>query len=65
MKLSFNQFDPIMTKPESIGLRIKKIFPNEEIIEEFYAKKVDYMIDFYLLKRKLAIEIDETSNNRK
>ena len=59
IKLGFNQFEPIMTKPESIGLRITKIFPNEQIIEGFYVKKFDYMIDFYLLKRKLATESNE------
>ena len=35
IKLGFNQLDPIMTKQESIGLRIRKTFPNEEIIEIF------------------------------
>ena len=33
-----------MTKQQSVGLRIKKI-PNEEIIEDFYIKKFNYMID--------------------
>ena len=51
IKLGFNQLDPIMTKQQSIGLRIRKTFPNEEIIEDFYVKKFDYMIDFYLPKK--------------
>ena len=51
--------DPIMTKQEPIGSRIRKTFPNEEIIKNFYAKKIDYLTDFYLPKRKLAIEVDE------
>ena len=59
IKLGFNQVDPIMTKQQSIGLRIRKTFPNEEIIEDFYVKKFNYMIDFYLPKGKLAIEVDE------
>ena len=59
IKTGFNQLDPIITKQQSIGLRIRKTFPNEEIIEDFYVKKFDYMIDFYLSKRKLAIEVDE------
>ena len=59
IKLGFKQIDPIMTKQQSIGLRIKKTFPNEEVIEDFYFKKFEYMIDFYLPKRKLAIEVDE------
>ena len=37
-KLGFNQLDPIMTKQQSIGLRIRKIFPNEKIIEDFDIK---------------------------
>ena len=48
-----------MTKQESIALRIRKTFPNKEIIEAFYVKKFDYMIDFYLPERKLAIEVYE------
>ena len=59
IKLGFNQPDPIMTKQEPIGSRIRKTFPNEEIIKNFYAKKIDYLTDFYLPKRKLAIEVDE------
>ena len=39
IKLGFNQLDPIMTKKQSIGSRIRKTFPNEEIIEDFYVKK--------------------------
>ena len=59
IKLGFNQPDPIMTKQEPIGSRIRKTFPNEEIIKKFYVKKIDYLTDFYLPKRKLAIEVDE------
>ena len=51
IKLGFNQLDLIVTKQESIGLRIRKAFPNEEIMEDFYVKKFDYMIGFYLSKR--------------
>ena len=58
--LSFNQLNPIMTKQQSIGLRIRKTFPNEETTEDFYVKKFDYMIDFCLLKRKLATEVSST-----
>ena len=59
IKLGFNQLDPIMTKQQSIGLSTRKTFSNEEIIEDFYIKKFDYMIYFYLPKRKFAIEVDE------
>ena len=48
-----------MTKQQPIGLRIRKTFPNEEVIEDFYVKEFDYVIDVCLPKRKLAIEVDE------
>ena len=48
-----------MTKQESIDLEIKKTFSNEELIEDLYIKKFDYMIDFYLPERKLALDVDE------
>ena len=34
IKLGFNQVDPIMSKQESIGLKLKKTFLGEEIIED-------------------------------
>ena len=49
----------MMTKQQSIGLGIRKTFPNQEIIEDFYVKKFYYMTDFYLPKRKFEIEVDE------
>ena len=56
-KLGFNQVDPIMSKQESVGLRLKRTFLGEEIIEDFSA--LNYLIDFYFPKYKLAVEIDE------
>ena len=35
IKLGFKQLDPIVTKQQLIGLRIKKAFLNEEITEDF------------------------------
>ena len=57
IKLAFNQLDSIMTKQQSIYLRLRKLFPNEEIIEDFSA--LNYLIDYYFPKCKLAIEVDE------
>ena len=57
IKLGFNQLDPIMTKQRSIGLRLRKLFSSKEIIEDFSA--LNYLIDFYFPKYKLAIEVDE------
>ena len=57
MKLGFNQLDLIMTKQQLLGLRLRKLFPNTEIIEDFSASI--YLIDYYFLKRRLAIEVDD------
>ena len=46
-----------MTKQQSIGLRLRKLFPSEELIEGFLA--LNYLIDYYFRKHKLAIEVDE------
>ena len=46
-----------MTKQQSIGLRLRKLFSNEEIIEDFSG--LNYLIDFCFPKYKLAIEIDD------
>ena len=46
-----------MTKQRSIGLRLRKLFSSKEIIEDFSA--LNYLIDFYFPKYKLAIEVDE------
>ena len=46
-----------MTKQQSIGLRLRKLFPNEDIIEDFSA--LYYLIDYYFPRRKLAIEANE------
>ena len=56
-KLGFNQLDPTMTKQQSTGLRLRKSFPNKEIIE--YFSTLYYLIDYYFPKCKLAIEVDE------
>ena len=40
INLGFNQLDLMMTKQQSIGLSIRKTFPNKEIIEDFYVKKI-------------------------
>ena len=40
-----------------MGLRLKKLFPSEDIIEEYFA--VNYRTDFIFKKRMLVVEIDE------
>ena len=46
-----------MTKQQAIGWRLRKLFSNEEIIEDF--STLNYLIDFSFPKYKLAIEVDE------
>ena len=46
-----------MTKQQSVGLRLKKLFSSEEIIEDVWA--LNYLIDFYFPKYNFAIEVDE------
>ena len=56
-KLGINQHDPILTKEQSIGSKIMKVLPGEEIIKQYFI--LNERIDFYLPKPKLAIEVDE------
>ena len=57
IRLGFNQLDPIMTKQQAIVWRLRKLFSNEEIIED--VSTLSYLIEFYFPKYKLAIEVDE------
>ena len=50
-----------MSKQESIGLRLKKTFLGEEIIEDFSA--LNYLIEFYFPKYKLAVEMYELGHS--
>ena len=56
-RLGFNQHDPIMTQEQSMLTKIRSIFPNESIIFQYHV--LNYRINAYLPKYKLAIEIDE------
>ena len=56
-KFGVNQRDKVLRKQQSLGLRLKKIFPNEEIIEEQSA--LHYRTDFTFIKHISLIEIDE------
>ena len=52
-----NQHDKVLRKQQSLGLRLKKLFPNEDIIEEYFA--LHYRTDFTFKKHMLVVEIDE------
>ena len=56
-KLGINRNDPMLTKEQSIGLKIMKVFSEEEIIEQYFV--LNERIDFYLGKPKLATEVAE------
>ena len=36
-KLGINQHDPLVTKKQSTGSKIMKVFSDEEIIEQYFA----------------------------
>ena len=36
-KFRVKQHDKVLRKQQSVGLRLKKLFPNEEMIEEYFA----------------------------
>ena len=55
-KFGVNQHDKVLRK-QSLGLRLKKLFPNENIIEEYFA--LHCRTDFIFKKDMLVVEIDE------
>ena len=56
-KFGVKQHDKVLLKQQSLGLRLKKLFPNEDIIEEYPA--LNYRTDFTFKKHILVLEIDE------
>ena len=56
-KFGVNQHDKVLRKQQSLGLRLKKLFPNENIIEEYFPLR--YRADFTFKKHMLVVEIDE------
>ena len=56
-KFEVNQHDKLLRKQQSLGIRLKKLFPNEEIIEEYF--ELHYKTDFTFKKHMLVVEIDK------
>ena len=56
-KFGVNKHNKVLRKQQSLGLRLKKLFPNEDIIEGYSAS--DYRTDFTFKKHMLAVETDE------
>ena len=55
-KFGVNQHDKVLRKQQSLGLILKKLFPNEDIKEEYFA--LHYRTDFTFKKHMLVVEID-------
>ena len=51
-----NQHNKVLCKQQSLGLRLKKLFPSEDI-EEYFT--LHYRIDFKFKNHMLMVEIDE------
>ena len=56
-KFGVKQHDKVLRKQQSLGLRLKKLLPNEDIIEEYFA--LHYKTDFTFKKHMLVVETDE------
>ena len=50
-KFGVNKHDKVLRKQQSLGLRLKRLFPNEEVIEEYSA--------LLFKKHMLVVETDE------
>ena len=56
-KFGVKQHDKVLWKQQSLGLRLKKLFPNEDIIQEYF--DLHYRTDFTFKKHMLVVETDE------
>ena len=56
-KFGVNQHDKVLHKQQSLGLRLKRLFPYEDIIEEYFA--LHYRTDFTFKKHMLVVDFDE------
>ena len=55
-KFGVKQHDKVLRKQQSLGLRLKKLFQKEDIIEEYSA--LHQKTDFAFKKHELLVEID-------
>ena len=58
-RLGFNVVDTFNSKQQSITETIKEMFEGENIQTEYKVPGLDYRIDIYFHKYKLALEVDE------
>ena len=54
-KFGVNQHDKVLRKQQSLGLRLKKLFSNEDIIEEYFT--LHYRTDFTFKKHMLVVQM--------
>ena len=57
-----NQHEKVLRKQQSLGLRLKELFPNEDIIEEWSAL---HRTDFTFEKHMLVVEVNEKGHNER
>ena len=62
-KFRVDQHDKVLRKQYSLGLRLKKLFPYENIIEEYSV--LHYRNDFIFKKHMLVVEIDEKGHKER
>ena len=55
-KFGDNQHDKVLCKQQSLSLRLKILFQNEDVIDEYFA--LHYRTDFTFKKHRLLTEID-------
>ena len=56
-KFGVNEHDKVLRKQQLLGLRLKKIFPNEDTLGEYSA--LHYRTYFTFKKHMLVVEVDE------
>ena len=62
-RLGFKQYDVILSKKQSVLIKIKSSFEVENTQMQFSV--LGYRLDSYILDYKLALEIDENGHSQK
>ena len=62
-KFGVKKHDKVLQKQQSMGLRLKKLFSSEDIIEGYFA--LHHRTDFTFKKHMLVVEIDEKGHNER
>ena len=62
-KFGVKKHDKVLHKQQSMGLRLKKLFSSEDIIEGYFA--LHHRTDFTFKKHVLVVEIDEKGHNER